>query len=100
MAAVSETGRPAGNVIHLVSLRPGTKQPRDHGVISVANPDFTKFVDEAGKPLPWHHTMRKEKDGALVPWQPMGVSASPDGHVHVLTIAPFTVLRYTPAQVK
>jgi hypothetical protein len=92
-AAVTEQGTPDGAVLHLVSWRPGDKAPRDHGVVGVANPDFTKFTDADGKPLPWHHTMRKAKDGTLTPWVPMGVCAAKDGGVYVMTIAPFTLIK-------
>ena len=93
-AAVTVHGIPDGPILHLVS---GTESnpPRDHGSLGVANPDFTTFTDANGKAKPWHHTMPKRKDGVLSPWQPMGVCASRDGStVFVLTIAPFTVLRF------
>ena len=99
-AAVTETGLPGHGVIHLVGLRPGTKTPRDHGPVGVANPTFTTFVDAAGKPKPWHHTMPKREDGTLAPWQPMGVAALPDGSVWMTTIAPWTLLKFTKGQVK
>jgi hypothetical protein len=99
-AAVTESGLPEGPVVHLVSYRPGDKSPRDHGVIAVANPDFTKFTDENGKPLPGHHTMRKAKDGTLTPWVPMGVCGTEDGSVYVMTIAPFTLLKFRAEDVK
>lgn len=99
-AAVTEHGLPGGPQLHLVSHRPGGRAPRDHGKVGVANPAFTTFTDAAGKPRPWHHTMRREKDGTLTPWQPMGIGALPDGSVYVLTIAPFTLLRFTPGQLR
>jgi sugar lactone lactonase YvrE len=83
--------------LNLVSCVPG-KSPRDHGPIGVANPDFTTFTDAAGKPKLWHHTMPRSKDGVLAPWQPMGVCALKDGSVYVLTIAPFTVIRFERKQ--
>ena len=98
-AAVTEHGIPEPQ-LYLVSYTPGDKAPRNHGKVGVANPNYTPFTDAKGKPLPWHHTMRKEKDGTLTPWQPMGVCEGRDGHVYVLTIAPFTLLKYTPDQVK
>jgi hypothetical protein len=98
-AAVTEHGVPDGPWLHLVSCRPGGK-PRDHGRVGVANPDFTTFTDAAGKPKPWHHTMRKAKDGTLAPWQPMGVCATADGNVYVYTIAPLTLLRFTQEQLR
>src|SRR5262249_28936350 len=99
-AAVTEQGRPEGALLHLVSYRPGTAAPRDHGPIGIANPDYTPLTDAAGKPLPWHHTLRKAKDGTLTPWQPMGVCAARDGTVYVMTIAPFTLLQFRPEQLR
>jgi sugar lactone lactonase YvrE len=99
-AAVTVHGEPDGTTLHLVSWRPGQAAPRDHGLVGVANPDFTRFTDAAGQPLPWHHTMRKVKDGTLAPWQPMAVCAARDGTVYVTTIAPFTLLRFRPGQLK
>ena len=87
-------------MLHLVSYRPGTNTPRDHGPVGVANPNFTTFTDAEGKPKPWHHTMPKAKDGTLAPWQPMGVAAHRDGSVWMTTIAPFTLLKFTKEQVK
>jgi sugar lactone lactonase YvrE len=99
-AAVTDQGAPEGAVMHLVSLRPGDKAPRDHGPVGIANPDYTKFVDREGKPLPWHHTVRKAKDGTLTPWQPLGICAARDGTVYVVTLAPFTLLRFAPEKLK
>lgn len=99
-AAVTEHGLPEGPMLRLVSYRPGEKGPRDHGLVAVANHEFTTFTDADGKPKLWHHTMRKTKDGMLAPWQPMGVCALPDGTVYVMTIAPFTLLKFQPEQVR
>jgi sugar lactone lactonase YvrE len=99
-AAVTEGGLPAGPQLHLVSYRPGAKAPRDHGRVGIANPDFTTFTDAKGKPKPWHHAIRKEKDGTLTPWVPMGVCATADGRVYVFTIAPLTLLRLTNDQLR
>jgi len=94
-AAVT-VGTTAGG-LRLVSRAP-EKPPRDHGLVGVANPDFTTFTDATGKPKLWHHTMPKAPDGTLAPWQPMGVCAQRDGAVTVLTIAPFTVIRFERKQ--
>jgi sugar lactone lactonase YvrE len=99
-AAVTEQGLKEGAVLHLVSYRPGAKAPRDHGPVGVANPSFTTFSDSKGKAKPWHHTMRKMKDGTLSPYVPMGVCALADGSVYVTTIAPFTLLRFSREQLK
>ena len=93
-AAVTVHNLPDGPWLHLANCKPG-KPPRDLGAIGVANPNFTTFTDAAGKPKPWHHTMTRRKDGTLSPWQPMGICASRDGSaVYVLTIAPFTLMRF------
>jgi sugar lactone lactonase YvrE len=100
-AAVSELGRTDGGAIHLVSFTPGHKAPRDHGKVAIANPDYTPFTDARGKPLLWHHTVRRDKDGTLIPLQPMGICEARDGSgVYVLTIAPFTLTKIETAKLK
>jgi sugar lactone lactonase YvrE len=99
-AAVTEQGLPEGALLHLVGYKPEETAPRDYGPVGVANPDFTTFTDAEGKPKPWHHTMRKATDGTLTPWVPMGVCATEDGTVYFETIAPFTLLRFTPEVLK
>jgi sugar lactone lactonase YvrE len=99
-AAVTEQGLPEGALLHLVGYKPGEKTPFDYGPVGVANPDYTTFTGADGKPKPWHHTMRKAKDGTLTPWVPMGVCAVEDGTVYIETISPFTLLRFTPEVLK
>ena len=98
--AVSDPARSGGQVFHLVSYTPGDNGPRDHGPVGVANPDYIELTDAKGKQKPWHHTLRKEKDGTYAPWQPLGIAASADGSVNVLTLAPFTLIRFSPQQLK
>jgi hypothetical protein len=103
--ALTEQGLPAGPVLHLVSYTPGDKSPspspRDHGKVAISNTDYTPFTDAAGKPLPWHHCIRKEKDGTWTPWVPMGVCEAQDGSgVYVLTIAPLTLIKIDAAKLK
>jgi hypothetical protein len=95
-AAVTEPGP----IFHLVSYTPGDKAPRDHGKVYIANPNYTKFTNAKGKPLPWHHCVRREKDGKLVPWVPLGICAAHDGTVYALTLAPFTLLRFSKESVR
>jgi sugar lactone lactonase YvrE len=95
-AAVTQQDAPEGATCHLVGYRPGQPAPRDFGPVGIANPDYTPFTDKDGKPLPWHHTVRKAKDGTLTPWVPLGICAAKDGTVYVLTLAPFTLLRFAP----
>jgi sugar lactone lactonase YvrE len=97
---LTEQGLPGGPRAHLVSYTPGTSAPRDHGVVGVANPDYIQLTDATGKQKPWHHTLRREKDGTLTPWQPLGICAAADGSVYLTTLAPFTLFRFTPAQLK
>jgi hypothetical protein len=99
-AAVTDQGAADGPTLHLVGYKPGDKAPRDLGPVGIANPDYTKFTGDDGKPLPWHHTVRKAKDGTLTPWQPMGVCGAADGSVYVTTIAPFTLLKFSSEQVR
>src|SRR5262249_45707798 len=89
-AAVTQQDAPEGATLHLGRDRPGAPAPRDHGPVGIPNPNSTPFTDAGGKPLPWHHTIRKAADGTLTPWVPMGVCAAQDGSVYVMTIAPFT----------
>ena len=89
-----------GEMLHLVGYKPGDKTTRDFGPVGVANPDFTSLTGPGGKPKPYHHTLRKSKDGTLTPWQPMGVVGMADGSVYVMTIAPFTLLHFSAEKVR
>jgi hypothetical protein len=57
-------------------------------------------VDKSGKALPWHHTLRKSKDGTLTPWVPLGIAAGSDGSVYVVTLAPFPLLKIAPEKIR
>jgi sugar lactone lactonase YvrE len=94
-ATVTQPGK-NGQEFHLVNYRPGASAPRDLGPVAIANPDYTPFTDAKGKPLPWHHAIRKEKDGAMTPLVPLGICAGHDGSVYALTLAPFTLLHFSP----
>ena len=98
--AVSHQVKGIGQRFDLVSYAPGDKAPRSHGTVGIANRDYVKLTDDKGKAKPWHHTIRIEKDGTWAPWQPLGIAASADGHVNVLTLAPLTVVRFAPDQLK
>jgi hypothetical protein len=91
---VTEQGRPEGTLMHLVSFSPGDPAPRDQGPVGIKNPDYTTLTTPDGKPKPWHHTLRKEKDGTLTPWAPLGIAAAKDGTPYAVTLAPFTLLRF------
>jgi len=92
--AVSEQGRPEGQTLHLVSYTPGDAAPKDHGPVGIKNPDYVTLNGPDGKQKPWHHTLRKEKDGTWTPWQPLGIAAAADGTPYVVTLAPFTLLKF------
>jgi sugar lactone lactonase YvrE len=95
---IAATFKDKGQYLHLVSYRPGTDSaPRDHGALSISNPDYTTFVDADKKPLPWHHGVTTEKDGTLIPrYVIMGICAAKDGTVYVTTLYPFTLLAVKP----
>lgn len=92
--SVKDMSRPAGEVMHLVSYTPGDKAIKDHGPVGVRNPDYVQLNGPDGKQKPWHHTLRKEKDGVYTPWQPLGLAAAKDGTPYVVTLAPFTLLKF------
>jgi hypothetical protein len=89
------------NELHLVSYRPGDKTPRDHGRVAIRNPDYTKFTDAAGKPLPYHGGIVKRPDGVTTSrWVILGVCEGKDGSVYALMLQPYTVLQVGPEQLK
>jgi hypothetical protein len=92
--SVTEQGRKEGPLFHLVSYAPGDPAPKDHGPVGIKNPDYVTLTGPDGKPKPWHHTLRKEKDGTYTPWQPLGIAAAKDGTPYVVTLAPFTLLKF------
>ncbi len=91
---------PAGSQCYLVSYTPGAKSTRKHGKVGLANPKEIQWTDAKGKPLPWHHAVRKEKDGTHTPWVPLGIAASADGSVNVLTLSPLLLVRFSADQLK
>ena len=91
-AGVAATFPKRGQFLHVVSYRPGDKAPVDHGPIAIGNPDYTKFTDDAGKALSYHHGVYRLKDETLLPrYVVMGICAASDGTVYVTTLCPFTV---------
>ena len=76
----------------LVSYKPGSDAPTDHGPLAVRNTDFTTFADGKGTPFPWHQGFRRFGDGNMIPSTvPLGVCATRDAQ-YVLALAPFTLL--------
>jgi hypothetical protein len=92
-AAVWGADAAGAGALHLVGYRPGAA-PTDYGKIAIANPDYTRFVDDRGQPLAWHHGVQTGEDGVMRPLYHMGVCQAPDGTVYVTTIAPYTLLEF------
>lgn len=83
--------------MQLVSYKPGDAATKDHGRVAIKNPDYTTFTDAAGKQLPWHHGVYKYADGTTLPrYSCLGVCASRDGTVYLLSLAPFTLHAMKP----
>ncbi len=82
---------------HIVSYKPGEKAPKDHGPVSIKNPDYTKFTDAAGKPVPHHAGTFKTPDGVTTSrYVTLGVCQTKAGGVYVLMLSPYTVLEIAP----
>ena len=98
-AAVTATTALGTSILYLVSWKPGDAEPTNHGPVSVRNPDYTEFTDKAGKPLPWHHGIRKLADGPTTTNHAiLGVCQGRDDKVYALSLAPFTLLQMTPGK--
>jgi hypothetical protein len=93
-AGVAATFAQRGQFLHLVSYQAGAAAPVDHGPIAIGNPDYTTFVDEAGKPRRQHHGVYRLKDDTLLPrYVIMGICAARDNSIYLTTLYPFTVHR-------
>ena len=93
---VAVTGKVGGvdTLLNLVSYRPGDKAPRNHGPVSISNPNYTDFKDKAGKPLPYHGGLRTLPDGTVTTrYIILGVCQGKDGSVYMLMLHPYTVLK-------
>jgi sugar lactone lactonase YvrE len=87
--------------LHLVSFKAGDKAPRDHGPVSITNPNFTEFVDNEGKALPFHGGVFKMPDGTMTSrYVILGVCEGRDGAVNILMLHPYSVLRVEPTALK
>ena len=92
--AVTAADPKVGRLLHLVSYRAGEKAPFDHGPVAIRNPNFTKFKDKNGKPLPFHLGFIKLEDGTTTTrYVTMGVCQSKDGTVYILALHPYSVLQ-------
>jgi len=93
-AAITEQAPEGFQLLHLVSYRPGEAQPIDHGPVAIANPDYTRFTDDAGKALPFHGGTITLPDGTLTTRHViLGVTEGLDGNVYVLALQPYTLLQ-------
>jgi len=92
-AAITESHSKVGQLLHLVSYRPGDKAPRDHGPVSVSNPNFTEFVDKDGKPLPFHGGFGKFGDVTTTKYVILGVCEAKSGDVYIMALHPYSVLK-------
>ncbi len=97
-ASVTVAGTyPGIRLHHLVSCTPGEAAPRDHGPVSIQNPDYTAFTDKEGKPLPFHGGTFKTPDGATTSRHAtLGICQTRAGGVYVLMLQPYTVLEISP----
>jgi hypothetical protein len=92
-AAITESHSKVGQLLHLVSYRAGDKAPRDHGPVSVSNPNFTDFVDKDGKPLPFHGGFGKFGDVTTTKYVILGVCEAKSGDVYIMALHPYSVLK-------
>jgi len=93
-AGIAATFAERGQFLHLVSYQPGSEAPLDHGPIAIGNPDYTTFVDDAGKPRKHHHGVYRLADETMLPrYVVMGICAARDNSIYVTTLYPFTVHR-------
>jgi sugar lactone lactonase YvrE len=99
-AAVTESHAKVGRLLHLVSYTPGDQAPRDHGPVSVSNPNFTEFTDRAGKPLPFHGGFGKFGGVTTTKYVVLGVCAARGGDVYVLALHPYSVLKVSASDLK
>lgn len=96
-ASVTVPHKEVSNLCHLVRYRPGEAAPVDLGPVAISNPTYTEFTDKDGKPLPWHHGVKKLSDGTTVTAHvTLGIGQLPDGSVGIMAISPYTLLLVKP----
>ncbi len=92
--AITENAPEGINLLHLVSHKPGEKEPTDHGCVAVSNPDYVPMTDAAGKNLPFHGGLIKLADGHTTSRHViLGVAEGHDNTVNILMLIPYTVLQ-------
>jgi hypothetical protein len=100
-ASVTRSSSWGISVDHIVSYTPGDKAPKDHGAVSIKNPNYTQFLDKDGKPLPSHHGTFKTPEGVLTSrYVTLGVCQTRAGGVYILMLSPYTVLEIAPGDLK
>jgi hypothetical protein len=83
---------------HLVTYKPGDKAPRDLGLVSIRNPEYTDFKDASGKELPFHGGRLKLPNGVTTTrYVTLGVCQGRDGFVNIMMLHPLTILRVPPS---
>ena len=89
------------NLLHLVRFASGDRAPVNLGPVAISNPDFTEFTDKDGKALPFHGGFVRHKDGVMTTRHViLGVCETRDGHVNILALQPYTLLRVPPDQLR
>jgi hypothetical protein len=100
-AAITAKHPKVGQLLYLVSYRPGDSKPHNHGPVAVRNPNFTGFTGKDGKPLPFHGGFMKLPSGVTTTkYVILGVCEGRDGSVHILALHPYSVLVVPPDQLK
>ena len=89
-AAAQETPKKGGTLIYALTNEP------PHLNIAIT----TDLNAQQSATNIFSQLIRVEKDGTLTPWQPMGICAGADGSVCILTIAPFSLVRFGAEQVR
>jgi hypothetical protein len=88
-------------LLYLSSYKPGDKAPRNHGPISVSNPDFTTFTGKDGKLLPFHSGFVKLPGGTTTTrYVALGICEARDGNVYIEVLHPLSLLQVAPSQLK
>jgi hypothetical protein len=96
-SVTADSGYPGVRLHHLVRYRPGEAAPRDLGVVSIKNPDYTRFTDGAGKVLPFHGGTFKTPEGVTTSRHvTLGICQTRASGVFVLMLQPYTVLEVAP----
>ncbi len=99
-AALTGEYASAHRIHHLVSYTPGDKAPRAHGPVAVRNTDYTPFKGADGKDLAMHHGFHTLSGHFTAKYAILGVAQDHDGNVYSLALAPYTLLKVSPAQLK